>query len=183
MRKLTLGLATSLDNYIARKDGGADWLCWNKEVADISAAFMKTVDVLLIGRKTYEVMLALGQTSYPGARNFVFSRTKKKIAQLNKRLAEKSDANVELITTDAADFVKKLKQRRGKGIALFGGGELARNLFAARLIDEVVLNIHPTILGSGIPLFHEMPEQIDLTLQKATQLKNGCLVVSYRVEH
>ncbi|HYX27463.1 MAG TPA: hypothetical protein VE863_02770 [Pyrinomonadaceae bacterium] len=58
MRKLTLGLATSLDNYIARKDGGADWLRWNQEVAEISARFMKTADALLIGRKTYEVMLA-----------------------------------------------------------------------------------------------------------------------------
>ena len=76
MRKLTLGLANSLDNYIARKDGGFDWLHWSKEVAEISAKFMKTVDALLIGRKTFEVMLASGQTSYPGAKNYVFSRSK-----------------------------------------------------------------------------------------------------------
>ena len=49
MRKVTLGLANSLDNYIARKDGGFDWLHWSKEVAEISAKFMKTVDALLIG--------------------------------------------------------------------------------------------------------------------------------------
>jgi dihydrofolate reductase len=57
MRKVTLGLANSLDNYIARKDGGSDWLHWSNEVATISARFMKTVDAILIGRKTYEVML------------------------------------------------------------------------------------------------------------------------------
>ena len=70
MRKVTLGLATSLDNYIARTDGGADWLLWTREVADISAKFMKTVDVLVMGRKTYEVMLASGETSYRGASNW-----------------------------------------------------------------------------------------------------------------
>jgi dihydrofolate reductase len=78
MRKITLGLANSLDNYIARKDGGSDWLHWNKEVAEISAQFMKTVDAILIGRKTYEVMLASGQTFYPGAENYVFSRSKRR---------------------------------------------------------------------------------------------------------
>ena len=64
MRKVTLGLASSLDNFIARKDGGSDWLHWSSEVAAISARFMKTVDVLVMGRKTYEVMLAAGDCAW-----------------------------------------------------------------------------------------------------------------------
>jgi dihydrofolate reductase len=183
MRKLTLGLATSLDNYIAREDDGTDWLRWNQEVARISAKFMKTVDALLIGRRTYEVILASGQTSYPGARNYVFSRTKKTVAVLTKRLANIGEANVEVIHDDAPNFVKRLKSDKGKGIALFGGGELAQALFAADLIDEVVLNIQPVILGSGIPLFPENTKQIDLTFLRARPLKDGGLVVSYRVKH
>src|SRR6266851_5799475 len=82
MRKVTLGLANSLDNYIARKDGGFDWIHWSKEVAEISAKFMTTIDALLIGRKTYDGMLAYGQTSYPGAKNYVFTRAQKKGAAL-----------------------------------------------------------------------------------------------------
>ncbi len=182
MRKVTLGLANSLDNYIARKDGGFDWLHWSKEVAEISAQFMKTVDTLLIGRKTYEVMLANGQTSYPGANNYVFTRAKKKSAALKKKLATKVDQNVEIITEDAAKFVKKLKHKKGKGIVVFGGGELAKSLFEADLIDEVVLNIHPVLLGSGIPLFHEMKRQINLELVDCRILKGGYLAVSYRVK-
>src|SRR5207249_11952014 len=103
-------------------DGGSDWLHWSKEVAEISANFMKTVDAILIGRKTYEVMLAFGQTSYPGAKNYVFSRSKKKAEALKKILATKksattkksaaakkvSDKDVEIITEEAAEFVKKL---------------------------------------------------------------------------
>jgi dihydrofolate reductase len=185
MRKVTLGLANSLDNYIARRDGGSDWLHWSKEVAEISAKFMKTVDAILIGRKTYEVMLDFGQTSYPGAKNYVFSRSKQRNSALKKKLAtkKKADKNVEIITEDAAQFVRKLKSKKGKGICLFGGGELAKALFEADLIDEVVLNIHPVLLGSGVPLFHEMKRQIDLEFLDSRNLKDGGLVVSYRVKH
>ena len=186
MRKVTLGLANSLDNYIARKDGGFDWLHWSKEVAEISAKFMKTVDALLIGRKTYEVMLDFGQTSYPGTRNYVFSRSKKKRDALEKRLGakkKKADKNVEVVSADATKFVRQLKRKKGKGIVVFGGGELAKSLFEADLIDEVVLNIHPVLLGSGIPLFHEMKRQIDLKLLDCRILKGGYLVASYRVKH
>src|SRR6266550_2154169 len=184
MRKVTLGLANSLDNFIARKDGGFDWIHWSKEVAEISAKFMKTVDALLIGRKTYEGMLAYGQTSYPGAKNYVFTRAKKKSTALKKKLAtKKADKNVEIITTDAAKFVHELKHSKGKGIVIFGGGELAKSLFEADLIDEVVLNIHPVLLGSGIPLFHEMKKQIDLELLECKILKGGYLAVSYRIKH
>jgi dihydrofolate reductase len=185
MRKVTLGLANSLDNYIARKDGGYDWLHWSDEVAEISAKFMKTIDALLIGRKTYEVMLAAGQTSYPGAKNYVFSRSKKKASTLTRTLTarRKPDRNVEVVSEDAAAFVKKLKKTKGKGIVVFGGGELAQSLFEADLIDEVVLNIHPVLLGSGIPLFHEMQRQIDLVLIDCRVLKGGYLAVSYRVKH
>ena len=185
MRKVTLGLANSLDNYIARKDGGADWLHWSKEVAEISARFMKTVDVILIGRKTYEVMLGYGQTSYPGAQNYVFSRSQKKGAALKRNLAskKKSDKNVEIVTADVTKFVADLKQKKGKGICLFGGGELAKSLFEADLIDEVILNIHPVLLGSGIPLFHEMKKQIDLEFLDCLILKGGYLAVTYRVKH
>lgn len=183
MRKVTLGLATSLDNYIARSDGGADWMSWNKEVADISAKFMKTVDAILIGRKTYEVMLASRQSSYPGGTNYVFSRSKKKLASLAKEVsAKKPIKNVEFVSRDAASFVQDLKQQRGKGIVVFGGGELASSLFNADLIDEVVLNVHPVILGSGIPLFPEIERQINLKLFEVKRLKNSCIVLSYRIE-
>src|SRR3989441_6843379 len=184
MRKVTLGLANSLDNYIARKDGGFDWLHWSNEVAEISAKFMKTVDAILIGRKTFEVMLASGQTSYPGAKNYVYSRSKKKREALKKRLGAKKrpDRNVEIVAEDSAKFVRELKRRKGKGIVVFGGGELAKSLFDADLIDEVVLNIHPVLLGSGIPLFHEMKRQINLELLECRILKGGYLAVSYRVK-
>ena len=66
---------------------------------------------------------------------------------------------------------------------MLGGGVLARSLFEAGLIDEIRLNIHPVLLGSGIPLFHEMKKQIDLKLTECQELKNGCVVLTYKVKH
>src|SRR5438093_11705022 len=126
MREVAHVRANSLDNYIAGKVGGLDWRHWSKEVAESSVKLMKTVDALLIGRKTYDGMLASGQTSYPGAKNYVFSRSKKKREALKKRLAakKKPDRNVEIVTEDDAKFVRELKKRKGKGILVFDGGEL-----------------------------------------------------------
>ncbi|HEX4947021.1 MAG TPA: dihydrofolate reductase family protein [Blastocatellia bacterium] len=173
MRKVTLGLANSLDNFIARTNGTCDWLRWDEETAAISSAYLQTIDTFLIGRKTYEVMLSNGMTSYTGFRNCVFSRT----------LQHSDDPNVEIIAEDAAAFVRQIKGEAGKGICVYGGSELACSLFAANLIDEVVLNIHPVLLGSGIPLFYEMERQIDLELIEAKPLQQSKLLVTYRVKN
>ncbi len=79
--------------------------------------------------------------------------------------------------------MRKLKTEEGKGISILSGGLLAKPLFEANLIDEVRVNIHPVLLGSGIPLFHEMNHQIDLELITCKTFKNGCMLVTYRVKH
>jgi dihydrofolate reductase len=63
-----------------------------------------------------------------------------------------------------------------------GGGILAKPLFEAGLIDEIGFNIHPVLLGSGIPLFYEMQHQINLELIKCQQFSNGCVMVTYRTK-
>jgi dihydrofolate reductase len=172
MRKVTFGLANSLDNYIARPDGAVDWLYWSKDVTAITAAFWKTIDTVVMGRKTYEAARGHGLESYPGVRNYVLSRTLKPGPGLP----------VEIVSEDAVTFVRKLKRRQGKGICLMGGGELATSLFEAGLIDELGLNVHPVLLGSGIPLFHAMSHQVDLELLECRALKGGCVYLLYRVK-
>jgi dihydrofolate reductase len=171
MRKVTFGGATSLDNFFARNDDSVDWLLWTKEVNSLMQSYWKTIDTVLMGRRTYEVASKNG--GYPGVKNYVFSRTMKKSP--NKK--------IELVSEEAADFVRQLKTQDGKGICLIGGGLLAKSLFEADLIDEVGFNVHPVILGSGIPALYEMKRQIDLELLSSQQLSNGCVVLSYRVKH
>ena len=176
MRKVTFGVGNSLDNYIARADGGFDWLMWTDEVAKESAAYWKRVDTMLMGRKTYEIALRQGggeaiANPFPYIKTYVLSRT----------LSKTRDKQVEL-ASDAVKLVRTLKRRRGKEICVMGGGDLAHSLFEARLIDEVVVNIHPVLLGSGIPLFREMKQQINLRLLKSKTFKNGCVLLAYRVK-
>ena len=174
MRKVTFGLANSLDNFIARDNGAVDWLTWTKELAALMSEYWEKVDTILMGRKTYDIsrqLAAGGQGNpYPHIKCYVCSRT--------LPLGERDDIE---IVGDAVTLLRKLRRRRGKEICVMGGGELARPLLEARLIDEMILNIHPVLLGSGVPLFHPMKRQIDLRLIECKPFKNGCVLLSYRV--
>jgi dihydrofolate reductase len=173
MRKVTFGGANSLDNFIARKNDEVDWLVWDKEVSSITRKFWKTIDTVVMGRRTYEVAMKSGSGAYPGVKNYVFSRTLKKT----------NDKRIEIVSEDAVEFMRRLKSKKGKGICVMGGGILAKSLLDAGVIDEIGLNIHPVLLGAGIPLFYEMNRQIDLELTECKQLSNGCVVLRYRVKH
>jgi dihydrofolate reductase len=176
MRKVIFGVASSLDNFIARRDGGYDWIMWSDEVSQLMAEFWPGVDTILVGRKTYDVMREQSgsyEASMPGVKTYVFTRT----------LSSINDPNAELVSQGAGPFVRDLKKRPGKDICCMGGGELARSLFEADVIDEVGLNIHPLLLGDGIPLFLPMTQQVNLKLRECRPFKNGCVLVSYDVVH
>ena len=175
MRKVTFGGAPSLDGYFARKDDAVDWLTWSPEAATIMRDYWKTIDTIVMGRKTYEAGLKMTKgkgNPYSGLKSYVFSRS----------LKPRKQGDLEIVSGDAVEFVKQLKEGAGKDICLMGGGELACSLFEADLIDEIGFNIHPVLLGSGIPLFHEMKGQINLELLECKPFKNGCVYVSYRVK-
>jgi dihydrofolate reductase len=171
MRKVTFRVANSLDNYIARKDGSVDWILHGDDANSSLAEFWKTIDTVLWGRKTYDLVKGR-MPAYGGVKNYVFSHTMK----------ESADKGVEIINGEACEFVRNLKNQDGKDIFVMGGGELAQSLFEAGLIDEIGMNIHPVLLGSGVPMFHEMKGQIDLELLECQTLKNGCVLLSYRVK-
>lgn len=177
MRKVTFGGANSLDNFFARKDDAVDWLMWSDEVTEIMKDYWANIDCILMGRKTYEAALKMnpsggGGNPYGDMKTYVFSRT------LKPGLKD----GVEIVSEDAAEFVRELKAQDGKEICMMGGGMLAKTFLEAGLIDEIGFNIHPVLLGSGIPLFHEMNKQIDLELIECRPFKNGCVYVLYRVK-
>ena len=186
MRTVTYGGAVSLDGFLADASGGVDWLHFSKDVQQEMAEFWKDVDAILMGRKTYgiaagnadevrEVEEAIEKTRKkrtkkpPAMRTYVFSRTLKAIDK----------PGVELVSGDAAAFVRDLKQRPGGRICLMGGGELAQSLIAEGLVDEVGLNIHPILLGSGVPVFRDPGHRVAFTLTECRQMDGGCVLVKY----
>ena len=181
MRKVIFGGANSLDNYFAREDGSVDWLLWSDEVTEIMKDFWPRIDCIVMGRKTYDVaMKSVPKTKgkktknpYGDIKTYVFSRT----------LKPGEHDGVKIVAEDPGKFVRKLKKQKGKDICIMGGGELARPLLEAGVIDEIGFNIHPVLLGSGIPLFHKMSKQIDLELLECRPMKTGCVYVSYKVKN
>ena len=175
MRKVTFGGANSLDNYFARKDDAVDWLMWGDEAAAVMKDYWKHIDTIVMGRKTYEVALRMGQSAATkGMTTYICSRTLQPPRKKLKGLE---------FSADAVELVRCLKDEPGKDICIMGGGRLAKSLFEADLIDELGFSIHPVLLGSGIPLFYEMNRQIDLELIESKAFKNGTVMVSYRVKH
>lgn len=171
MRQVIYGGASSLDNFLARTDHAVDWLLWSEEVSEYMASFWPRIDTVLMGRKTYEVAVAAGQGGgSPGTATYVFSRTLTAVP-----------VGVTLVRDDAAGVVRRLKAEPGKDICVLGGGDLARTLFEADLIDEVGLNVHPVLLGDGIPAFHRISRQVNLELTECRRFRTGCVLLTYRV--
>ena len=181
MRKVIFGGANSLDNYFARKDGSVDWLLWSDEAMALMKDMWSRFDCMVMGRKTWstsmeqfsEEDLEKARAGRAGMKEYVFSRTMEPGVR----------DGCEFLNTDPGEFVRELKQHDGKDIMVMGGGELGSSLLECGVIDEIGFNIHPVLLGSGVPLFHEMSRQIDLELLECKAMKNGCVYVLYRVRN
>jgi dihydrofolate reductase len=188
MRTVTYGAAVSLDGYITGPDGAIDWLHMGRDVTEIMRTYWATIDTILMGRKTWEFAAGMGgggggdaagtggerggeDIPMTGITTYVFSRT---LPGLRRK-------GVRLVRDDAAAFVRALKEQPGKGICLMGGGELARSLLDAGLVDEVGLNIHPVLLGGGVPMFAAPGTRVRLELTGCRQLDGGCVYALYRV--
>ena len=174
MRIVTYGAACSLDGFIAPSDGSMDWLHFSRDVQEFMSTYWASIDTMLMGRKTWEVVVGMGSRSggggMKGITTYIFSRTLDRVGH-----------GAHLVSEDAGDFVRQLKEQPGKGICVMGGGELAQSLFAAGVIDEVGLNVHPILLGSGVPFFRDAGRRISLELAESKVIDGGCVLSTYRV--
>ena len=161
----------SLDGYIAGKNDELDFL---KQVEifgeDYSyAQFIETIDTVIMGRKTYEIVLSFG---------IDFPHTDKKSYILSRTSREK-DANITFYNGNVNTLINDLKKTDGKNIFIDGGAEVVHSLLKNQLIDELIISIIPVLLGDGVRLFKgEEPEQ-KLELISTKAFEKGLVQLHY----
>jgi dihydrofolate reductase len=177
MRKIVLGLGISLDGYIARPDGGVDFLDMaTKDYGPTGKTysmgpFFKSVDAAIMGRKTYEVGLKLsgGKFDSYGMDCYVCSRSQTP----GKR------GQVTFVNESPKALVEMLRKKPGKDIWHMGGGELAREFFNDDLIDELYIGVVPVLIGQGIPLFPPGYPQREFRLVENGTYSKGMIALRY----
>jgi dihydrofolate reductase len=168
MRKLVLQLAVSLDGYIEGPNGEYDWCFVDQDYG--MSDFFKRIDAVFMGRKSYELVQSMGGEGMPQHKttDYIFSTT-----------LEQVKPEAILIKGDIESSVSKIKNEPGKDIWLFGGAELTSSLLNLGLVDEIILAVHPIILGSGKPLFSNVRNRIGLKLIGHQAYSTGLVMLTY----
>ncbi len=156
MGKIILYIASSLDGYIARENGDVDWL--PKSTDSGYGDFYKSIDTVVMGKKTYDQILTFGEYPYEGKKSYVFTGNE----------ALKKDENVEFLSS-IGKFTGKLDPFSEENIWLVGGAELVSVFLRNKLVDEIILSVIPIVLGKGIPLFQNINHDVKLQLIKTTE--------------
>jgi dihydrofolate reductase len=137
------------------------------------SGFFKSVDVAVMGRKTYNRVLELASKELfpPSIKTYVFSRSKP------ARVLD----GITFVNDSIAVWVESIRAQPGKDIWLVGGGELVRAFLRKRLVNEIRLTIHPRLLGDGIALFSTPYPETELKLLRCEEYKSGLVQISYEV--
>jgi dihydrofolate reductase len=173
-RKIIVNLATSTDGFIARPDGNIDWLTRRPDPEGFYGmnTFMQSVDVYLLGRKTYEVSLQLGEKFDSNVRYYVFSK---------QPPPPSLPPRVEFVAGNVVAFAKQLQEEPGKNIWLMGGGEIIASFLDKGLIDEFIISVVPVFIGEGIPLIAPRHRDVELTLNSVQQFPDGVVQLHYLI--
>jgi dihydrofolate reductase len=182
MRKIIVREMITVDGFFAGPNGEIDWHHVDTEFNEDSLKFLDTIDTLIFGRITYDLMASYWPTpeglkddpiiadKMNSLSKIVFSKTVGKATWNNSKIF--SEINVEEI--------KKMKEAAGKDIAIFGSGTIVTALTELGLIDEYRFIVNPVILGKGKTLFANLEKKPKLKLLKTHEFKSGNVSLSYK---
>jgi dihydrofolate reductase len=176
MRKLIVSNNVTLDG---RVDEVLDWSIPgdDEDFVKRNIELLSHSDGLILGRKSYEFFAAVWPSrsgEFPdrmnGIAKYVASTTFK----------DPEWQNTQLIEGDVPEAVAKLKEQPGKGLIVYGSGDLTNTLMEHDLIDEYRLWVHPVVLGRGSSFFADGLERMDLELVDSTAIPSGVAILTYR---
>jgi dihydrofolate reductase len=175
--KASAFIATSLDGFIARANGDMDWLPAPGEGGSTEdygyKEFMDTVDVLVMGRNTFEKVLTFPEWPYGNKPVIILSHRPVDIPSHLSR-------SVEAMSCSPPDLVKRLAERGARHIYV-DGGKTIRGFLGDRLIQQLTITRIPILIGSGISLFGPLKGDIKLRHIETRQFANGLVQDRYEV--
>lgn len=170
--KISIYIATSIDGYIARKDGSLDWLDVVGGFGDEDYGFKKlieSIDGVILGRNTYEVAASVLNWPYKGKKIIVLSNTLKTVRE-----------EAELFQGDLTALVAKLHEEKIKHVWIDGGVTISQFL-KLQLVDSITLSIIPVLLGDGLPLFSAFGKEIPCKLISSQAYPSGLVQIHYEI--
>lgn len=174
-RKVVLYIAMSLDGYIAKSNDDISFLSIVEEKGEDYGYqdFIKTIDVVIMGRKTYDKVLSFG-IPFPHADKKVFVITR------NQKPAKD---NITFYSGDIVELIRSLKKENGANIFVDGGAEIVNLMLKLNLIDECIISIIPVFLGDGILLFKSGREENKLKLINSKTFNKGLVQLHYKIDN
>ena len=173
--KASVFIATSLDGFIAREDGGIDWLLGATDSTDDHGytAFMAGIDTLVMGRSTFEKVASFDVWPYPDTRVVVVSTTLQALPAI-------PSAQLELPPGPLSALLEHLQASGAKSLYV-DGGKLIQGFLREGLINELTITRIPVLLGQGIPLFGELVRDVPLQHMSTTSYASGFVQSTYEV--
>lgn len=171
-RPLILYIAMSLDGYIAKPNDDLSFLSIvEQEGQDYGYAdFVKTVDTVIVGRKTYDKVISLGY-DFPHADKDVYIIT---------RTPRPNSGSVKFYTGELKSLVERLKSENGNNIFCDGGAEIVNELLKGDFIDEFIISVIPILVGKGTKLFKDDRPEQNLKLVSVKSFEKGLIQLHYK---
>jgi len=171
----TVFIATSLDGYIADKNGGLEWLYTvpNPDQLDFGyETFMKNVDAIVMGRFTFEMVCSFDMEWPYKIPVFVLSNSLKSLPDDYKDKAE-------IVLGPLSEILEKI-HKKGHSRLYIDGGATVQNFLKEDLIDELIITTIPVLLGGGTPLFGELPKEMEFELVESVLYQDALVQDAYR---
>ena len=180
--RVTIHMATSLDGFIARKDGRVDWLETSDEFAGGDSldpsyveAFLETIDCYVMGSRTYETALDFA------SKGLGWSYGDKPTFVLTSRNLPRARDTVEFYSGDLSKFVNEQLRPAFGSIWFVGGGAVSGECLRRGLADEIRYSILPILIGDGVPFFEKLGRDVILHLVEVKAYKSGIVELRYDV--
>jgi len=181
MRKIIVSNYVTLDGFMAGPNGEIDWFLWNEETAQYAKELAKSIDTILFGRVTYELMANFWPTPAADSEDPVITAYMNDTAKIVfSNTLEKADwKNTKVVKEINPEEILRMKQKPGKNLVIYGSGSLVSSLTQLGLIDDYLIFINPVVLGHGKPLFKGLKDRHLLKLINTKIFKNGVVLLHY----